>query len=67
MANIARRLTLNIPIHLDESEHRFFDGYCQCGAAEKKTPRKVRLPGGAYQPPRPRVNLDIIEGNLEYM
>lgn len=68
MANIARRLMLGIPICLSDEDHRYTqDGYCQCGAEKPRDPRKIKLEGRELHAPRPRVNLDIIEGNREYL
>lgn len=69
MANIARRLTLNLPICLDEKDHRDRgDGYCNCGekiAVDPERVRRVKHATDRLVVPRPRYNLDQIEGNLE--
>lgn len=64
MANIARRLMLNLPICLDDKEHRDRgDGFCNCGYEMPGTPVKRKLTGREWHLPRPRTNLDIIEKN----
>lgn len=67
MANIARRLMLNLPICLDDKEHRDRgDGYCNCGenmAVKGDAKRRVRYAAEGRAVPRPRMNLDIIERN----
>lgn len=66
MVNIGRRLELDIPIHLDDDEHRWYDGYCNCGEKEPTKQRKVRhINAVTFHVPRPRTNLDYIERNRE--
>lgn len=59
--NEERRRQLNIPIHKEDKEHQFVDGYCVCGASRRPA-RKARGYAKSRET-RGRSNLDVIEGN----
>lgn len=56
-----RRKALGIPIHKEDRDHTFVDGYCVCGASQRKEGRTRFIPTGGRR--RGNVNLDLIEGN----
>lgn len=61
--NEERRQRLGIPIHRQEDEHSFVDGYCTCGANKKSEIRGWRYLSTSAGRTLGRSNLDIIEGN----
>ena len=59
------RRVLGIPVHTD-ADHTYVDGYCTCGAAEKRRgdgPRPRGHGDGYGGRAMGRVDIDRIEGN----
>lgn len=58
--NVERRRALGIPVHEQESEHTFVDGFCTCGKEQREQKDRHGRPAQAT---KAKYDLDYIENN----